>query len=117
MSQSHKKQQDYEEPKSIIVSSYTKRVDKIEDLIDLRRADDALHAMCTFANRLNIPPNETDVLKAVDELNKNDERSFLPSAAVQKYWRLINKWLNENPFADLTRAKPKSTNTPRMGDE
>lgn len=110
------KREEYEEPKSVIINSYIHRVDKIEDLIEQGRYADALHSMCTFANRLNVPQNETELIKAIQDLNRNDERPFMPASVAQGYWRMINKWLNENPFADITRAKPKSTDRPKLGN-
>lgn len=111
-----KEPQGYDEPKLALIMSYIRRVDEIEDLIEQGRASEALKAMCTFGNRLRIPEDETELLKIMDDLNKNQQHSFLPAAIVQSYWKQINKFMNEGPFADITRAKPQKKDVPKMGE-
>jgi hypothetical protein len=106
----------YDEPKMALIMSYIRRVDEIEDLIEEGRMYEALRAMCTFMNRLLIPDSETDLLEIRDTLNKNQQHSFLPGSTVQPFWQQINRFMNEGPFADITRAKPQKKDVPKMGE-
>ena len=104
----------FEEPKLALTMSYIRRIDEIENLIDNGRAADALKSMCTFINRLKISEGEEALLKAREELNKNQIASFIPSKEVQRYFAMINNYLNDTYFADFHRAKPRNTSMPTL---